>query len=177
MPIKNWPPEQVEFYATLGAAIGQWVHVERALFFVFTSALTEVATSKYAPAFFAVINFNAKLKMVDATIAAEFYGENEILAKWANLLNRLGKRARIRNALAHNQVHYVKKDGKTVFSLVTPYYDPNPTYAGNQSSLSLADIKAAAAKFRECEIELDDFANVLRGEKPLGRGRLTDDLP
>lgn len=160
--IMRYNPHQLEFYATLGLAITSWAHVERALFFVYFRAVGSPASQVPSAAFFSIINFNAKLSMVDSVMTWRYDSYPEVLERWVNISNKLRKRARRRNELAHWQLLIDSTEGNHAHRLTPQLFDPNPFKGGKERQFhTVTDIEAMTKKFNECRQELDDLADDL----------------
>jgi hypothetical protein len=159
----RYSPSQIEFYGTLGHAIVTWANVERALYFVYLRTVGSPISLVPNAAFFSIINFNAKLSMVDNAMAVRYYHYPDVLNRWSNIKNRLGKRAKKRNNLAHWQLLVVVKDnGDMVHTLTPQIFDPNPSSgAADRPSYTVADVHSMDLKFRECARELEQLADDL----------------
>ncbi len=89
-----------EFFAALGEAISSWYWVELRLFYMISRLLGFKDIKAAGAAFSAVINFNARLSMVDAAFQTKTQDEG-LHADWNRLQKRLKKHARKRNNVAH----------------------------------------------------------------------------
>lgn len=156
--IEDYHSDQVEFYATLGHAITQWASVERALFLLYWHTMGEPTSAAPVAAYFSVINFSAKLSMVDNAMIARYRNHPDILKTWAPIKNWVGKRAKDRNELAHNQlVIDARVEGAMSHCLVPLMFNPNPALRGKNPKLTTEQIADLAIKFNQAARRLDDF--------------------
>lgn len=171
MSVLNMNPTHLEFYATLGYAITQWAHVEEALYQVYWVGMGQPDNLTANASFYSIINFNAKASMVDSVMTVRYAHMPEILARWRNVYNRLIKRAKDRNDLAHFQVVGALDKGKMALSLVPHLFNPkrDPAFSGKQEvpSYRVADIRDCEAKFYGCWEELNSLFHDLRGEEAI----------
>lgn len=89
-----------EFFAALGEAIAEWYWVELRLFYMISRLLGFKDIKAAGAAFSAVVNFNARLQMVESAFQTAIQDE-ELRAEWRRLHRRLKKHARKRNGIAH----------------------------------------------------------------------------
>ena len=89
-----------EFFAALGEAIASWYWVELRLFYMISRLLGFKNIKAAGAAFSAVINFNARLTMVDSAFQTTIRNE-DLHAEWRRLHRRLKKHVRKRNDIAH----------------------------------------------------------------------------
>ena len=158
----RYSPKQIEFYATLGHAITTWAHVEQSLFMVYFRAIGSPYSHSPSAAFFSIINFNAKLTMVDSVMTFRYQSYPDVLERWANIRNKLGKRAKRRNELAHWQLLIDATDGSYTHRLTPHLFDPNPFKGGKERPFhTVSDIYEVDLKFRQSMKELDELAEDL----------------
>lgn len=158
----KYNPVQIEFYATLGHAITTWAHVEQALYTVYFNAVGSPDSLAPSAAFFSIINFTAKLKMVDSVMIFRYQSYPDVLERWRDVRNKLERRANRRNILAHWQLIINAADGSMSHRLTPHLFDPNPFKRGkDRPYLSVQDIHEIDLKFRECRRELSELADYL----------------
>lgn len=178
--------ERAAFYYELGVAITQWAHVERTLCdiatFCFARDPSNFSMEQYADhydAFFAIENFRSKVEYTSAVFERR-YGTTDYSTDWKTLANKLGKRATMRNHLAHYPVmNYVDTPpGRRI--CIAPrqiHLGKSPTYLAG--ALFLADIIGIRLRFRALDRQLESFLGRLRGLKDTREERpsLSPDMP
>ena len=165
LAIMRYNPDQIAFYATLGHAITTWAEVERGLYFVYLAAIGNPMSMTAGAAFFSIINFNAKLAMVDNVMGVRYYHYPDVLERWTTIKNSLNRRSKKRNLLAHWQLLIFSQNGKMTHKLVPQIFDPNTVRDGkDRPELTVEDIEAIDMKFRECAYDLDRLTKSLQEE-------------
>jgi len=104
---------QRDVYAAVGRALTEWNHVEAALCRFYCQCLAPGPGIYPASGFWAVVSFEAKLKMTDAIARACLDGHPRLLETWNALNNRLIGKNKNRNRVAHGSVWrttWVNKD-------------------------------------------------------------------
>src|SRR5690349_12368122 len=96
---------QQAFLETLGHAITQWQAVEMELFRIFARLVRCERYNTASAAFHSVVNFGTRLDMTHAAALVEL-GDSPLLKTWNSLYNRLYKRSKRRNHLAHFMLLY-----------------------------------------------------------------------
>jgi hypothetical protein len=84
----------------IGHALAWWNHVEDGVGDVFCAVFGGVNNRAARGAYLAVVNFNARLQMVNAAASA-IQLDPALSARWKNLRNRADKKSGIRNKLTH----------------------------------------------------------------------------
>lgn len=94
-------------YASIGRALTAWGRVEFEVSRVYSTAVGDGFPSAPASAaFWEVVSFDARLKMVNVAIEHGVHSESLAAEQWLALSTRCRKRNRKRNALAHGSVIY-----------------------------------------------------------------------
>lgn len=168
MSVLEMNQEQVELYATLGLAITQWAHVEQSLLKVYWHAMGEPDNDSAAACFYTIMNFNSKVAITDAALQVKHGGNEATISRWKNIQNKLLKRAKRRNELAHFQTFWDMADGKLTGAIIPHMANPL-VWAGNQpisiqNGHKVRDIEAFRLKFAECFVDLENFFCFLRGQ-------------
>jgi hypothetical protein len=94
--------EKRHFFSVVGKALDEWAQVETHLCSIFSVCL-RAPTDRARASFYAVENFSSKLQMVDGVIAMAVsdYGT---LSDWANLLDKINIKYKLRNDLVHYNI-------------------------------------------------------------------------
>ena len=113
-------------------------------------------------AYWAVVSFEARQKMVDAAMRAAFQYKPRFLAEWDTLNNRLVAKNKVRNKIAHGSV--VKSiQGTTEKLAFVPYFyanmDTNFDHGSGRfkTGMGVADLNAIAKSFGELNRDLREF--------------------
>ncbi|MCW5733493.1 MAG: hypothetical protein KIS73_05180 [Enhydrobacter sp.] len=166
--------EQVAFYFELGIAISQWAHLERSLCevatFCFARAPATFTLESYADhydAFFSIENFRSKISYTDSVFQRRF-GESVHAADWKQIKTSLGKRAAIRNRLAHNPMLgiYGAPEGRR-YCIVSRQIDVGMAPKQPAGALFLEDIVRHRLRFFALNVRLRRFYDRLRGRDSL----------
>lgn len=96
--------DKLNMMAAVGYALTKWGGVEDSMALIFAGAIGSDRPHICATVFFAVASIEARLKMLDAAMTARFAADHVSLSKWVHLKNRIGRRRKRRNELAHGQV-------------------------------------------------------------------------
>lgn len=84
----------------IGHALNSWNRVEDSLGDIFCAAFGGINNLAARGAYMAVINFNARLRMVDAAMAASKLPD-DLMKRWSSIHNRADRKAEKRNKLTH----------------------------------------------------------------------------
>lgn len=158
------------FYAAIGRALTVWSGLENDLCTLFCRCVGTAISFPANHAFWAVVSFDAKLKMTDAAMTSLFPEGHPIFGKWVKLKDHLHKKNRKRNEIAHGTLvsmpHRDKRTRKTKNDLFfAPYFwgtigknslsahDPRP---GDR--MYVDDIRSATQKFSALQDRLKDLA-------------------
>lgn len=107
----------------IGHALAWWNHVETALGDVFCAIFGSINNTAARGAYLAVINFNARLQMVEAAAQA-IRLESSLLEQWRVLKNKTDKKSAIRNKITHFSRMAVKgKDGEMVIYMLPNFWE------------------------------------------------------
>lgn len=148
-----------EFFAVLGEAISTWYWVELRLFYMLSKLVGFADYYAAGSAFASVVNFRARLTMVDAAFQTKIEEEN-LQNEWKRLHKRLRKHARKRNEIAHLSVTtfpQIQDPEKMVFlshNLVDATKDLNPVYLKK-------DVARMIGEFRTLMHDFQDFVDRL----------------
>lgn len=161
-------PEQ--FYAAIGRALTVWSGLENDLCLLFCRCVGTAVAFPANHAFWAVVSFDAKLKMTDAAMVALFPDSHPISAKWVKLKNHLHKKNRKRNEIAHGTLvsmpYRDKRTKKATNDLFfAPYFwgsigknIPSTEDARPKDRMYLDDIRGATQKFSALQDRLKELA-------------------
>lgn len=167
--------EVQQFYHALGHAISRWSLVEIALARIFAYFVAKDGQSPGAnAAFHSAINFNVKLDMTDAAAQWALFVEASNRDDWKTLKNRLGRKSKKRNELAHFMVTTCIPPDDQGFSvhLEPSLGDMNAflEYHGDPPKLNLNDVRQRAESFKKLAGDLGSFGvkiGALKAPKPL----------
>jgi hypothetical protein len=96
-----------EIYQLIGRALTEWSKVEETLSGLFALATIQRVDDKIGPAacaFWAVLSFDAKLRMTDAALTFRLSDHEALVTEWHSLKKSLSKKAKKRAELAHGTV-------------------------------------------------------------------------
>jgi hypothetical protein len=103
-------PETIEerthdLYTAVGYALSRWSAVEWELCNLFVRCMTAmISDAPVSQAFWAVLAFEAKLKMAHAVISRRCKDKPDYLSQWTTIHNRLTAQSKKRNKIAHGTV-------------------------------------------------------------------------
>lgn len=144
-------------HETIGAAISGWANVERALCQVFLYAIgapnNTVHTFTAAAAFNSILSFKTKMQITETALLVSYRGE-PILDEWKTLRNRIERKEKMRNFLAHCAL--VSTDSGYAVSVAGLYIHPNRARLH-----SLSDVKRITDAINECWAEITIFVDRL----------------
>lgn len=106
---------KAEAHSAVGKALSRWNRVEWGLSNLFSTCIRARLDPHASAAFWAVLAFEAKHKMVDATLREIFVDNSPHLPEWNKISNRLVAQNRSRNKIAHGSVlsfHWTDTAGK-----------------------------------------------------------------
>lgn len=93
-----------DLYTAVGIALSRWNRVEWSLCNLFSTCISADFSGASSRAYWAVLSFDAKLKMVDAAMRARCSSLPRFLSQWNKINNRLSTQNRVRNKIAHGTV-------------------------------------------------------------------------
>jgi hypothetical protein len=129
--------EETDLYVAFGRALSTWAYVEWLhceLFRIIAGG--HAANSPLAKAYWAIVSFDGKHRMVNAALTEALSKHPTYLNRWKGLNNRLHALSKARNRLAHAQmVGYPDKKGDEAVAMVTAVYS-TPIDEGNRMSLT-----------------------------------------
>lgn len=171
MPTKpdSRTPPLADMLVAIGSALSNWQHVEAQVARVCLALITTDKKHRAASAaFHSVLSFRTKLDMT--TAAAMMALDEPNLAEWRTLANRLDRKAKKRNELAHfSLVQDVDLDGQTLvesYTLETNVWDAARHVRKKDGPFVLKpnDIRNRAQAFRVIAEEVGAFADRLEGQ-------------
>ncbi|MHA7871685.1 MAG: hypothetical protein ACX939_04980 [Hyphococcus sp.] len=95
----------VNFFVALGEGIAAWSILEHSLFHVAAVSIESQNGAALFSAYNNLATFRTKLDFVNAAVIQSF-GPKKIQEEWTPLYNKLLKKSKKRNAMAHCQVYY-----------------------------------------------------------------------
>ena len=104
------------FQAALGSAVAAWQLVEMMLQFTFQAVIESPHRSAVSAVYHSVVNFRARLEMIDAAMEKK-HGGTDILNEWKAISGTVSKQSRRRNNLAHSIIYFEPeaKEGLRIF--------------------------------------------------------------
>lgn len=149
---------RTEFLSELAIAILKWQQIEAELFFIFTS-LVQGRLPAMSAVFHSVVNFNARLEMIDEA-AAVMLNADPLKPQWDAIFKRLKKRAAHRNKLVHFTVMGRPGDaGDVTFYLSQSIWDHRDQ---PRLEYDVTQIKEFSSLFEQSRQELQVFGPRLR---------------
>ena len=109
--------QQTEFLCAFATTILVWQYVENEIFMIFNTLLAPAEPEAVSAAFYAVINFQARLSMVNEAFLVRVQ-ENTLRERWEKLHEAIGRKETIRNKLAHLSETIVYSGGKPTLKLM-----------------------------------------------------------
>lgn len=107
----------------IGHTLAWWNHIESNLGNVFCAIFGGVNHPAARNAYLAVINFNARLQMVNASLNGTQLPK-EIANRWTNLRNRIDKKSAIRNRLTHfSRLKTTDQTGSEVLYVIPNFWE------------------------------------------------------
>jgi hypothetical protein len=110
-----------EIFCAVGSALNAWMHVEDRLSDIFCLCIHPENKLPPAKAYWAVFSFQSRLDMVSAAVQARLYFEKDMLKLWDAAYNRLSRRAKKRNKIAHG---CLQPDKRSRSEGDKPYWSP-----------------------------------------------------
>jgi hypothetical protein len=112
-----------DYMALVGNVLTQWGQVEYAHATLFQTAASGVINNTALwRAYWSVVSFEGRQKMVDAALREAFGDHSEYLATWNNLNNRLIQKNQVRNKIAHGSVVRWGRGDGTVTPIFVPFF-------------------------------------------------------
>lgn len=129
--------EETDLNVAFGRALSTWAYVEWLhceLFRIIAGG--HAGNTPLAKAYWAIVSFDGKHKMVNAALTEALSKHPTYLNRWKGLNNRLHTLSKARNRLAHAQmVRYKNEKGEEAIAMVTAVYS-TPISEGNRMSLA-----------------------------------------
>jgi hypothetical protein len=157
----------LDLHAALGQCISTWMAVEVSVESVLQACLPKAEAAVVAAVYTSVDNFRAKAGMADAALKVVLRDQPSVLAEWSRLRDRLEKKQRIRNFLAHGAVqHWFTESGDHKIyitrSFLNPHHPPLNIY-DPRHGYCLEDLKKLQHDFVVLCNDLMAFRNRLDG--------------
>jgi hypothetical protein len=119
------PPEAVaaenEIFLAIGSALDSWMKVEQHLAHVFSICMNSENSLPAHKAYWAVFSFQSRLDMVHAAVQVRLFHEEQLLGQWNSMYNRLTRRAKKRNKVAHGCLQPARGERRKG---AKPYWSP-----------------------------------------------------
>lgn len=96
-------PEIAALYASIGMSLSAWSSVEGVLCSIFCGAINPEWANPADKAFWAVVSFEGRMGMTSEVVLDTVH-EEELLAVWTSIENKLRRSAKLRNKIAHGSV-------------------------------------------------------------------------
>jgi hypothetical protein len=161
----RWLPESQRAlcFQRLAEAVGGWQLVEMQLFRIYAWLARCENAAVSSAAFRSIINFRARLTMVDAA-AAVALADDTLKARWEDLHKRIKGLSKRRNVLVHFVVVY---GFNKPASESGPYLQPNIyDIRAQPHRLDHSKIAALAVSFEAPSRETAEFVNSLPARSP-----------
>ena len=149
------------FMGALAGAITQWQIVELELYRVFSLLIRCEKPEVGSAVFHSFANFDMRLGMTHAAALIELKG-CPLFGRWVDLHNRMRKRARRRDELAHFMLrHCVHKSGELFFALEPSIFDATGDVVRKIPRYSLRFIEAIERSFGGLSEDVHSFTETL----------------
>ncbi|MEI9418091.1 hypothetical protein [Mesorhizobium sp. Cs1321R2N1] len=176
------PEPEERFNAAVGRAVMTWGYVE----WLHSELFQQVATGQagnqpLVRAYWAIVSFEGKHKMVDAAMREALSKHPGFLARWINISNRLQRKSRVRNKLAHGTlVSPPRHKSGDQLALVAAVY--SKTEWPPEDELLLAEVLDTEASFTKLgndmlELQRDHFVEFVREGRKVRRFQYPEELP
>jgi len=144
----------IEFFMALGEGTAAWALLEGALVTILHGATRPIHRGAISAGYNALATFRTKLDFVDATVRSTF-ADASLIEEWSTLFNKLTKKNKKRNAMAHGTVYY----DHNAASLNRKYFVP-ATVSGDISDKRLyaSDLKAIKNSFERLRAKCLEFS-------------------
>jgi hypothetical protein len=97
-------PTPDQYYSSLGRALARWGEVESKLGSLYCTCVDNVFPALYG--YWGVVSAEAKIALVNATVSALLTRYPKLQPQWPPLYNRVAKKSKTRNRLAHGTVMF-----------------------------------------------------------------------
>ncbi len=156
-------PSTKDFMTAVGTILTLWGRVESSHGIIFQGIASGVVSNgPLMAAYWAIVSFEGRQKMVDAALQEALARHPDYLAKWVNLNNRLIQKNRVRNKIAHGSViRLAGSDGEQIPTFVPFFHSKIAENFGPKgklkNNLSLTDLDVIANSILVLSGELQDF--------------------
>jgi hypothetical protein len=152
-----------EFMKTYAQALLTWQVVEQNIFFIFSHVVRSNAQYPVVSALYhTVINFNARLEMVDAAMQIAYQG-NPKLDEWRSLVMELTGCVKFRNKLAHSTLIVHKNREIKTLRLAPSAFDVRD---GQDVNYTLKQMAGWKKRFRELGLKTATYAESINAVVP-----------
>jgi hypothetical protein len=148
--------------ATLGAALASWSNVENNMGLLFNAASDLPDLEKAGAIFDAIVAFEARIAVLDATMANDRSFTEDEKELWACLSARLRKLYKKRHEVAHFSVPGPDVAHATA---IAPFFTWNKHLRDTVKSLSIDQIAERSGKFMEAANAMSWFVNLAQRRK------------
>ena len=167
-----------QLYLNVGKCLTAWNRVEEQILYLVEYAHSDDkgrSNGSVMKGYWAVVSFEARLKWCDAVVgfSLRFDPHAELAARWNSLNNKLIKKAKQRNEIAHGSVVTLREAWETDDEIrFVPYYHrkrvehlirplsehlSKPAFFKNVATLSVEELKARSERFNRVRREIADF--------------------
>jgi hypothetical protein len=164
-PKKQFHKTSSELLEAVGSALAMWSLLERSLNGLFCN-LSGLQSYAIAEAIMStMVSFRGRLEIIDNIFLVEPQPQ-KIADKWVNLRNRLLKRSKERNGLAHFSLVYHGSNAPGDGYAVAPLFNPHIAAArGEPLLLTASEIAQIEQRFLDLSGELGEFSDEFRQQK------------
>jgi len=149
--------EADQYFLWVGRALSHWSLVEQALSRIYAACLgdQEAAHSAY----WSVLSMDARLNMTDAAFRTRFRKKGDLLKKWNPIKEKIGRKNRKRNDIAHGAVVTLhSKDGSLTKLVPKPWSNPDKLNKEEfAKAMPLDQLEEAAKSFKRTYTRISEF--------------------
>jgi len=147
--------EYRDFYTLYGECMACWSRVEMSLFSIYILLLDASDYNVASSVFHSTIGFRTKLTMVNSIVNSSQLINSDDIELWKKLSDKLSKKSRRRNELAHNTVCYgrdsVHKERKLFITHIGKFKEGNRIY--------IHDLKQIRDLFEKLNADINIYWN------------------
>jgi flavin-binding protein dodecin len=115
--------EREAIYGAVGRALDSWTKIELAIEPLF-STLADTDPIRGSVAMASIVSFKARMEMCNSLVA-QSQASKELRAKWRALFNKLNRKYKARNEIAHfSIIDWRNADTGVVTTCLIPYFTP-----------------------------------------------------
>jgi hypothetical protein len=139
-----------DLMAHVGSALHAWNQVESGMGLLFTVANTAAEMPKWGAIFDAVVSFEARIAVLDATVAHGLNFSDEEREIWPLLSTRIRKLYKKRHEIAHFSIAH--PDDLVSGARISPYFTWNKVSNKTERYLTKADLKVREDRFSQAAL-------------------------